>query len=72
MPISMIQIIGFVKQIGDIAEQGNASVPFFILAFFLTATAVYWYCRSVQLTVLPLACSLVSLVWQFGTLRLLG
>ena len=67
-----IQIIGFVKQIGDIAEQGKAAVPFFILAFFLTAAAVYWYCRSAQLTLLPLACSLVSLVWQFGTLRLLG
>jgi hypothetical protein len=34
--------------------------------------AVYWYCHSLRFTLLPVACSLTSLVWQFGTLRLLG
>ncbi len=38
----------------------------------LTALAVYWYCHSVRFTILPIVCSLTSLVWQFGTLRLLG
>ena len=42
------------------------------MALLLTALAVYWYCRSVRFTLLPIACSLASLVWQFGTLRLLG
>jgi predicted RND superfamily exporter protein len=67
-----IQIIGFAKQIGDIAEGAKSVVQFFALAFFLTAAAVYFYSRSWALTVLPMACSLVSLVWQFGTLHLLG
>jgi predicted RND superfamily exporter protein len=67
-----IEIIGFAKQIGDIADRGADVALFFAIAFLLTAVAVYWYCRSIRLTVLPLACSLVSLVWQFGTLRLLG
>nr|WP_246562033.1 MMPL family transporter [Geobacter grbiciae] len=67
-----IQIIGFAKQIGDIAE-GAASVEVFCaFALLLTALAVYWYCRSVRMTVLPLACSFTSLVWQFGTLKILG
>ena len=45
---------------------------FFALAFVLTALAVWWYCRSVVFTFVALVCSLVSLVWQFGTLQLLG
>lgn len=67
-----IQIIGFAKQIGDIADQSGEVTHFFAVAFLLTGLAVYWYCRSIRLTLLPLVCSLTSLVWQFGTLRLLG
>jgi predicted RND superfamily exporter protein len=67
-----IEIIGFAKQVGDIADRGADVTRFFGVAFLLTALAVYWYCRSIRLTLLPLGCSLVSLVWQFGTLRLLG
>ena len=67
-----IQIIGFAKQIGDIADGARGVLEFCAMALLLTALAVYWYCRSVRLTLLPIACSLASLVWQFGTLRLLG
>ena len=67
-----IQIIGFAKQISDIAEGAKSVVKFFVLAFALTAFAVFLYCRSFAFTFATLACSLVSLVWQFGTLRLLG
>ncbi|MGU4704008.1 RND family transporter, partial [Burkholderia cepacia] len=64
--------IGFAKQIGDIANGASSVLKFCAIALLLTALAVYWYCRSVRLTILPLTCSLVSLVWQFGTLHLLG
>ncbi len=67
-----IRIIGFAKQISDIAEGAQGVVLFFVLAFVLTALAVYWYCRSWAFTAATLLCSLVSLVWQFGTLHLLG
>nr|WP_316867633.1 MMPL family transporter [Ralstonia mannitolilytica] len=67
-----IQIIGFAKQIGDIAEGAAAVLQFCLMALLLTALAVYWYCRSIRLTILPLSCSLFSLIWQFGTLYLLG
>lgn len=66
-----IQMIGFAKQIGDIADMGGNVIEYFLIAFVMTALAVYWYCRSVRLMLLPLGCSLVSLVWQFGTLHLL-
>jgi predicted RND superfamily exporter protein len=67
-----VQIIGFAKQIGDVADGAAGVVNFCLVALALTALAVYWYCRSLAFTVLPVVCSLVSLVWQFGTLRLLG
>jgi uncharacterized protein len=67
-----IQIIGFAKQIGDIADGARSVLKFCAVALLLTALAVYWYCHSVRFTILPIACSLTSLVWQFGTLRLLG
>jgi len=67
-----VQIIGFAKQIGDIADGATAVLGFCGIALLLTALAVYWYCHSVRFTVLLISCSLTSLVWQFGTLRLLG
>jgi len=67
-----IQIIGFAKQISDVAEGAQGVAAFFGLAFVLTALAVFWYCRSWAFTAAALVCSLVSLVWQFGALHLLG
>ena len=71
-PEHSIEIIGFAKQIGDIAEGATGVAEFFLLATLLTAAAVYWYCRSVLLTMLAILCSMTSVVWQFGALRLLG
>ncbi|QBR03967.1 efflux RND transporter permease subunit [Paraburkholderia pallida] len=67
-----IQIIGFAKQIGDIADGARAVLSFCGIALLLTALAVYWYCHSIRFTVLLICCSLTSLVWQFGSLQLLG
>lgn len=67
-----VLMIGFAKQIGDIAEGASGVLVFCALAVLLTAGAVFWYSKSVRFTILPIACSLTSLVWQFGTLRILG
>lgn len=67
-----IQIIGFAKQIGDIADGASSVLEFCAVALLLTAGAVYWYCHSLRFTILPIVCSFTSLVWQFGALRLLG
>ncbi|MFZ6845035.1 efflux RND transporter permease subunit [Undibacterium sp. RuTC16W] len=67
-----IQIIGFAKQIGDIADGASGVLVFCAVALLLTALAVYWYCHSLRLTLLVLVSSLTSLVWQFGALHLLG
>jgi len=67
-----IRIIGFAKMIGDIANGAADVVLFFIVSFLLTTAAVYLYCRSAMLTTLAVSASLVSVVWQFGILSLLG
>lgn len=67
-----IEIVGFAKFIGDIADGASSVAIFFALAFVLTALAVHLYVRSVQLTFLAVFCSLVSVVWQFGLLHLMG
>ncbi|MFM0245596.1 efflux RND transporter permease subunit [Paraburkholderia sediminicola] len=67
-----IQIIGFAKQIGDIADGARGVLAFCAIALLLTVLAVYWYCHSLRFTILPIVCSLTSLIWQFGTLKLLG
>ena len=67
-----VQIVGFARQITDVADGAKSVLRFFALAFALTALSVYIYCRSWTYTAIVLICSLVSLVWQFGTLSLLG
>ena len=65
-------IIGFAKVIGDIAAGASRVVLFFVVAFFITAVFVYVYSQSIKLTIIPLACSIIAVVWQLGTLTLLG
>ena len=67
-----VHIIGFAKVIGDITEGAGRVVLFFLIAFVITAVLVYFYSQSFRLSVLPLACSLVAVVWQLGLLTLLG
>lgn len=69
---TIIEIIGFAKFIGDIADGASSVMIFFALAFVLTTIAVYIYIRSIQLTFLAVFCSLVSVVWQFGLLHLMN
>jgi predicted RND superfamily exporter protein len=67
-----VHIIGFAKIVGDISDGAKSVVWFFLVAFIITAILLYLYSRSIWLTVLPLACSLIAVIWQMGTLSLLG
>jgi predicted RND superfamily exporter protein len=67
-----VHIIGFAKIVGDISDGAKSVVWFFLVALVITAILLYMYSRSVWLTVLPLTCSLVAVIWQMGTLSLLG
>jgi predicted RND superfamily exporter protein len=67
-----IQMIGFAPNVGAIADGARSVVLFCGIALLLTVLAVYGYCRSWRLTFQKIFCSLTSLVWQFGTMHLLG
>jgi len=67
-----VHIIGFAKIVGDISDGARAVGWFFLVALVITAFLLYMYSRSIWLTVLPLTCSLVAVIWQMGILSLLG
>ena len=67
-----VHIIGFAKLVGDIADGVIRVVAFFGIAFAITTIFVFAYTRSFRLTVPPLVCSLVAVVWQLGGLTALG
>lgn len=67
-----VHIIGFAKMIGDVADGAKDVVLFFAIAIGVTAILVYFFCKSAMLTLLPLLCSVVAVVWQLGLLTLLG
>jgi hypothetical protein len=67
-----VHIIGFAKAVGDIADGALGVILFFAIAFVITAAIVYLFTHSVRMTLLPLFCSLVAVVWNMGLLTLFG
>jgi len=67
-----IHIIGFTKMVGDVAQGAKGVVTFFAIAIAITTLMVFWFCRSLALTILPITCSLIAVVWQLGMLSTLG
>ena len=67
-----VHIIGFAKSMGDVAEGAAGVLLFFGIALLITFFLVYWFTRSVRLTLLPLFCSLIAVVWNLGLLTLFG
>ncbi|MBO2586949.1 efflux RND transporter permease subunit [Shewanella algae] len=67
-----IHIIGFAKMAGDVADGAKGVLLFFLIAILVTALMVYLFSRSMVLTLLPLVCSLIAVVWQLGLLTVVG
>lgn len=67
-----IHIIGFAKVVGDVTDATLEVVGFFAITLVLTGLLLWIYCGSFKLALLPLGCSLIAVVWEFGLLRLLG
>jgi len=67
-----VHIIGFAKMVGDVAEGAKGVVVFFAIAIAITAVMVFFFCHSISLTLLPILCSLVAVIWQMGMLSTLG
>lgn len=67
-----VNIIGFAKSTGDIAEGARDVIAFFAFTFLITAVLLWFYSHSIALTVFPLLSASVAVVWQMGLLPLLG
>ncbi len=67
-----VHIIGFSKMIGDVSNGAKGVLMFFLVALAITAILVFWYSRSIKLTILPLLTSIIAVIWQLGLLTALG
>jgi predicted RND superfamily exporter protein len=67
-----VHVIGFAKVMGDIAAGAARVVIFLLITFFITGLLFYLYSQSHRLSALVLVCSAIAVVWQLGTLTLLG
>ncbi|KAF7785704.1 hypothetical protein PRUB_a0068 [Pseudoalteromonas rubra] len=67
-----IHIIGFAKMAGDIADGAKGVILFFAVAILFTFVMVWLFCKSFKLTLLPIMCSLIAVVWQMGLLTVMG
>jgi len=64
-----IRIIGFAKFIGDISNEAVDVLAFFALAFALNALALWYYSRSLALTIITLLSSAASIAWLVATIH---
>lgn len=67
-----IHIIGFSKLIGDIVDGLGSVLIFFVITIVVSAFLLYLYTRSLRLSIMPLACSLLAVIMQLGLLPLMG
>lgn len=67
-----IAIIGFAKAVGDIADSAIEVFSFFGLTLLLVWLLLSWYCGSLAVGFLPLACGVLAVVWELGMLHAFG
>ncbi len=67
-----INVIGFAKVVGDVIDGLLVVIMFFGIAFAITAVLLWFYSRSLNLTIVALLVAMLPVLWLLGTLRLLG
>ena len=71
-PDISVHIVGFTKVTGDVTDAAVQVMLFFGLTVLATMLALWWYLGSFRLALLPLCCSVVAVIWEFGLLRTFG
>jgi predicted RND superfamily exporter protein len=71
-PDLSVHIIGFTKVVGDVTDASLQVLFFFALTVLGTMLALWWYLGNFRLALLPLCCSVVAVVWEFGLLKTFG
>ncbi len=67
-----IGIIGFAMVVGNVVHGLLVVFTFFGIAFVTTAVLLFFYCKSLKLTVVSLLVALLPVVWLCGLLPLIG
>lgn len=63
-----IGIMGFTMLVGEVVAGLLGVFTFFGIAFVITALLLYFYCRSLKLTVVALIVALLPVIWLLGLL----
>ncbi|PTU32472.1 efflux RND transporter permease subunit [Stenotrophobium rhamnosiphilum] len=67
-----VEIIGFAKVIGDVADASLEVVTFFAITVFLVWLVLSWYMGSFVVALYPLSCGLLAVIWEMGLFKLAG
>jgi hypothetical protein len=67
-----IHVIGFAKMVGDVANGAKGVLVFFAVAIAITTIMVWIFSGSLKLTLLPISCSIIAVIWQMGLLSTMG
>lgn len=67
-----IHIIGLTVVFGEFAKAFEEVILFFLITLVLTTLLLWIYCASLKLAWLPLSCSVVAVIWEFGLLSTFG
>ncbi|MDB5967750.1 MAG: family transporter [Hydrocarboniphaga sp.] len=67
-----VNIIGFARLLGDVIYGLIGVFAFFGLAFTITVALLFWYTRSVKMTVTAVIVALLPVLWLIGILPLIG
>jgi predicted RND superfamily exporter protein len=67
-----IYVTGTPKKLADLLDGVKSIVWFFLAAIIFTAFLLFLYSRCILGTLIPIAASLIAVVWQLGALALMG
>jgi len=67
-----VHIIGFAKVVGDVRAGARSVLVLFGVTLLIVTLLVWNYAGNWKLAALPIACSLIAVLWQLGGLTLLG
>ena len=67
-----VNIIGFARLLGDVIAGLVGVFAFFALAFFITLGLLFWYTKSLRVTVTAMVVALLPVLWLIGVLPLIG
>ncbi len=67
-----VNVIGFARLLGDVINGLLGVFLFFGLAFLITVALLYWYTRSLRMTLAALVVALLPVLWLIGILPLIG